>query len=257
MKRLPVTVAALLTVFATSGVAYLVPNEVFTDLEIPEEGDGAAATDNEENPFDMAEPPVGEESVPEETTEPERQEEEETVAPPMFFRSGEMIETGTTPPPPETQQNIFEEPEPVVTEEEVPAGSPEGAPEETPVEDTAAPVEEAATEEAADEEAATKKSAPKQSLVIRLMDKLKYLIAALGLGVGGGVYFLTKKKPAAPKTQAAAPQGESLAVPAGSPGPQAVEETSKRLEHALSAMSEQAQPPEPSAPPTTGGTNVQ
>ena len=124
MKRFfPIIPIALIAAFASSGdLAYLSPDEVFTDLEIPEVNpeEEAPAEEQpavqEQNPFENEVPaasPEPEPAVTEETTE------EQAAPKPLFFRSGEEIPTVTEPAPPARQEsdNIFEEPVEAAPEE--------------------------------------------------------------------------------------------------------------------------------------------
>ncbi len=219
-------VAILLTTAVTR--AYLAPNEVFTDLVIPELPPSTERTEPQaeepeesapgENPFDLPEA----ESDAEATPEPKADTSEPSSAPlQKFYRSGESIETREKAMP--APSDIFEDA--LQQEEEAVPALEQTDPEllqesETPEENLVPDAPETTQE--------TKPAAKQSSPVGVLLGRIKYLMAAVGLSVGALLYFFARKK-------SAPSQAPVQKMPPTPENPQTPEQSSKRLEHALTA----------------------
>jgi len=231
-------IAGLMTITATGSLtAYMSPQEVFTDLEIPEMEEEALPADSDPQPVDeqpeevlpvVSDPqPVNE--PPEESPTTVNATEENTT--PSFFRSGKTLEQNITEEPAEDPLDVFEQepapaPEEDVVQEDV-VQEPEVIEEEIVEPETPEPVEEVEeVEEVVDEP--IQKSAPQQSTFTMLLSKSRYYISGIAIIFAGGMFFLLRKK----KPSAAGSTGDTI------PSQTIVkpEESSPRLEQALKAM---------------------
>ncbi len=220
-----------------SAYAYLSPEDVFTDLDIPEAG-GAAVTPVE----NIFEEPVYEQ-------EPVYEPEPVQAAPrPTFFRSGEevkkstipSVDTSSTESPFQEESSLFEE-ETGRDNEELLIPS---LPDMTMEEELEALIEESGEEIIEEDLPAeeVKSAAPKKSVISQLTSYVQYITIAIALTGGAIIFLLKKKKKKKPKTPSSdgsekMPKQQEN-VPPTPEAPQQVEASSHRLEHALEAMSE-------------------
>lgn len=210
---------AALAVPATT-LAYLEPQEVFTDLEVPEVQEAT-----QENSRTWV-------AEPSENTAP-------TQAPPSFFRAGEQLKTKE-----KTAEQV--EPKTQIPDSPFEALEEEPVVEEEPVEEVVEePVEEAVEEpvvEEEEEEVATKPAAGASgSMVLKLVKRLLYPVAGILIaGFAFFYFFKGKKKPASASAAVADPSLANEAPVQAPDNPQKTEESSPRLEHALEAMNEEA-----------------
>lgn len=249
--------------------AYLSPDEVFTDLNIVEDSSassqGTASSEvntmQEQGMPEQAEAssePSAMPTAPAQTQETASESDVSSTPPPptqalpVFYRSGGeeiQIKEEVQPKPQETDSPFYEppiEPEPEPMEEETPVTEEET--ELPPEEIQQEPIQE---ESEQPEEAMQPAAEQSGGMLFSLVGKLKYVAIAIVLGAGG-FFFLMRKKPKA-ATENMSETGVASAsdtpdippVPTSvNDGPQNVEESSERLQHALEAMgAEEVTPP--------------
>ena len=221
MKNLYILAGLSLVTITGSTTAYLSPQEVFTDLEIPEMEDTLPLISD---PLPAAEAPKGLDSFgSDEVIEPEENTEEENGSGiPMFFRSGKTLDQNAIEEPATKPLEVFdleEVEEPEVVEPEDEEELPEVVEEELP---------EINEEEVLEEEVAeVVQPAAEGSLFMKLLKNSKYYIAGAAVLLGVFLFFILRKK----KPSAAGMPGNIPAQTIIKP-----EESSPRLEQALKAM---------------------
>ncbi len=284
MKNLYVFAAVSAITLTGSVTAYLSPQEVFTDLEIPEieeevqpdtmpveEEVMVNEQENQVQAMPMQEDavvnePAPEEAVPESLPEQpsmmEAQQEpiEETSDTPTFFRSGRELEQKESLFEPEENVDVFnmeeesiEEEQPLAEEDINEEPIEEVLEEEPQVEEEIVPEPEEAEEEI------VQPAAPRKSLFMRVLSASRYYVTGFAILVAGLAYFfLGKKKNVPAGMNPVAEQGGVAQQTSTQP-----EESSPRLEKALKAMEQegieaagqrlkevQDQQPPDSAPPS-------
>lgn len=233
----------IVSLWLVSGTAhaYLSPQEVFTDLQVPEPVE-AEVTEQRNT---AAEP------TEETTGQPSRQwkaEEKQIPAPtkaPAFFRAGNEIKKQVV------EEEAEQEPEPVESPfdalEQSPGVADNGSNVEEvvpEVEEEAVVEEEPATEEEPEPQATKPAARSTMDSIFTIMGYLKYLAGGIALLFVAFAYFYKKKKPAV--AAVATDQQPEASTEAKIPAPEssAPEESSPRLEKALEAMDETEPPVE-------------
>jgi len=204
MKNLYILAGLSLVTITGSTTAYLSPQEVFTDLDIPEIGETQPSEPSPSIPEPTVQPPSGD------------------SAPPSFFRSGKTLDQNAIEEPATKPLEVFdleEVEEPEVVEPEDEEELPEVVEEELP---------EINEEEVLEEEVAeVVQPAAEGSLFMKLLKNSKYYIAGAAVLLGVFLFFILRKK----KPSAAGMPGNIPAQTIIKP-----EESSPRLEQALKAM---------------------
>lgn len=266
--RTPLLALTVLTLgISTAGplTAYLSPEDVFTDLEIPVEQPPATAEDTvpvqQEEPVPQPAPEEiqQEEPVPPPPTQEEVQQEEQIEQPsseevlPLFYRSGEQVEIqreAMEKSAASKTQNPFDAEQPAIEEQQIEpepqqAEQEQQIPLEEPQQEQEAPVQpEVQQEPAPDEE--VQPAAPQTSGgILSFVGRLKYILAAIALAVVAAVFFLQRKSTTAVTPSVAQQAAEQTVPTPAAIGPQNVEDSSERLQHALEAIGEEPETPLP------------